>query len=212
MKKLSCSEIDEILTMRISDFIFSLPNTQLKFEPFSNLSLSEKENLRAKFCLYIYNLCYTYYIVNLFFKFHKSEVKPLLDLIHKKFREKLDLQYEKSLVVFKDLIVIKEEQNNVINSLNSLNIDFTENTKTTIRDIFDFIYDLRYPVYQKEILNAKRQMDSKNPFYELSLYFTNHLFGKKESKFAYDFSIYTNIRTMNIIYKYIKDNIEDLYE
>lgn len=89
MKKLTNAEINEILSLRISEFIYELPNTQIDFEPFSNLSLKGKDTQRAKFCLYIFNLCYAYYIINLFFKNHQATAKSLLDSIHKKFRENL---------------------------------------------------------------------------------------------------------------------------
>lgn len=81
-----------------------------------------------------------------------------------------------------------------------------------MKDIFDFIYEKRYPVYYSEILKAKKQEEEKNPFYQLALDFALHFLGNKESSFAYEFSIYTNIRTMNILYEFIKNNIEELYQ
>ncbi len=212
MKKLNTSEINEILSLRISNFIYELPDTQIDFEPFSTLSLNEDEINRAKFCLYIFNLTYAYYIINLFFVHHQEAVKPLLDAIHKKFRDKLDSSYSSSWFTFNNIVLLEDEKTFMIKELRSLGIDFDAKTKTSLRDIFDFIYEKRYPVYYSEILKAKKQEEEKNPFYQLSLNFTNHFLGKKESKFAYEFSIYTNIRTMNILFDFIKKNIEDLYE
>ena len=100
----------------------------------------------------------------------------------------------------------------MIQKLHSLGIEFDEKTKTSLRDIFDFIYEKRYTVYYSGILKAKKQEEEKNPFYQLSLSFTHHFLGKQETKFAYEFSIYTNIRTMNILFEFIKNNIEDLYQ
>lgn len=110
MNKLSTTEIDEILSLRISDFIYELPNTQIDFEPFANLSLNEIEIQRAKFCLYIFNLCYTYYIINLFFIHNQAAVKPLLDSIHKKFREKLDSNHSNTWFIFDDIVLLEDEK------------------------------------------------------------------------------------------------------
>lgn len=212
MKKLNTSELNEILSLRICNFIYELPDTQIDFEPFSTLSLNDDEIIRAKFCLYIFNLTYAYYIINLFFVRHQEAVKPLLDTIHKKFRNRLDKDYSNNRFTFKNIVLLEDERTYMIKELSSLGIDFDEKTKTTLRDIFDFIYEKRYPVYYSEILKAKMQEEEKNPFYQLSLNFTDHFLGRQESKFAYEFSIYTNIRTMNILFDFIKKNIEDLYE
>jgi len=212
MSKLKTSEINEILSLRISDFIYELPDTQLNFEPFSNLSLDEKGIQRAKFCLYIFNLSYAYYIINLFFIHHQEAIKPLLDTIHKKFRNKLELSYSNTWIVFDNIVLLEDEKAYMIQNLKSLGIDFDEKTKTSLIDIFDFIYEKRYPVYYSGILKAKKQEEEKNPFYQLSLDFASHFCGKKESNFAYEFSIYINIRTMNILFEFIKNNVEDLYQ
>jgi len=212
MKKLNTSEMYEILSLRISNFIYELPNTQIDFEPFSALSLNDDEIIRAKFCLYIFNLTYAYYIINLFFVHHQEAVKPLLDTIHKNFRNKLDSSYSNNRFTFKNIVILEDEKTYMIKEFRTLGIDFDSKTKTSLRDIFDFIYEKRYPVYYSEILKAKKQEEEKNPFYQLSLNFTNHFLGMQESKFAYEFSIYTNIRTMNILFDFIKKNIEDLYE
>lgn len=211
MSNLNNSEINEILSLRISNFIYELPDTQMDFEPFSNLSLNEDEINRAKFCLYIFNLTYVYYIINLCFVHHQEAIKPLLDTIHKKFRDKVDASYSNNWFTFNNIVLLEDEKKYMIQKLRSLGIDFDEKTKTSLRDIFDFIYEKRYPVYYSGILNARKQEDEKNPFYQLSLSFTHHFLGTQESKFAYEFSIYTNIRTMNILFDFIKKNIEDLY-
>jgi len=211
MSKLNTSEINEILSLRISNFIYELPDTQIDFEPFSSLSLSENETTRAKFCLYIFNLTYAYYIINLCFVHHQEVIKPLLDTIQKKFRDKLDTSYSNNRFTFSNIVLLEDEKKYMIQELRSLGIDFDEKTKTSLRDIFDFIYEKRYPVYYSGILKAKKQEEEKNPFYQLSLSFTHHFLGTPESKFAYEFSIYTNIRTMNILFDFIKKNIEDLY-
>lgn len=100
----------------------------------------------------------------------------------------------------------------MIKRITELGIDFDEKSKTSIRDIFDFIYDIRYPVYHEGIIRAKRKEDKRNPFYELSQNFTRHYLGKVDGDFAYGFSIYSNIRTMNILFEFIKENIEELYK
>lgn len=212
MSKLNTSEINEILSLRISNFIYELPETQIDFEPFSNLSLNENEIIRAKFCLYIFNLTYAYYIINLCFVHHQETIKPLLDTIHKKFRDKLDTSYSNNRFTFKNIVLLEDERKYMIQKLHSLGIEFDENTKTSLRDIFDFIYEKRYPDYYSGILEAKKQEEEKNPFYQLSSDFAYHYLGRRESHFAYEFSIYTNIRTMNILFDFIKKNIEDLYE
>jgi hypothetical protein len=212
MKNLNTPEINEILSLRISNFIYELPDTQIDFEPFSNLSLNEDEINRAKFCLYVFNLTYAYYIINLCFVHHQEFIKPLLDTIHKKFRDKLDSSYSNNWFTFNNIILLEDEKKYIIQKLRTLGIDFDEKTKTSLIDIFDFIYDKRHPVYYSGILKAKKQGEVQNPFYQLSLSFTHHFLGKQESKFAYEFSIYTNIRTMNILFDFISKNIEDLYE
>jgi len=211
MRKLNTPELNEIFSLRISNFIYELPNTQLDFEPFSKLSLSDDEICRAKFCLYIFNLTYTSYIINLCFEHHQEAIKPLLDTIQKKFRERLESSYSNNWFSFDKIVLLEDEKAFMIHQLNTLGIDFDEKTKTTLRDIFDFIYEKRYPIYYEGILKAKKQEEEKNPFYQISSDFTYHFLGRKESLFAYEFSIYTNIRTMNILFEFLSNNIEDLY-